>query len=359
MCFNILPEIKPIDLSQTPYRAKRGFIVAEGFEQRSLGFVSVCQDIAFNTIIVCRYLPQRPTKYDDLLHLLSEKNPCTKIEPLEFNRDDPFEFEVNLQTKLTALSEYKEIVVDISVMSKYMIMQIFCSLVSFPGSVRIIYTEPMSYAPRENEFEQYNTLQSDATLSPSMLPSSGVHNVVRTPLLTSIVMQKSPVLLVSFLSFNEQLIGALLAECNPMNLYLINGVSPHAEFAWREDATQKIHEPVLKMYPNDNPTDTLGALRQKVSILDYRETFNLLATIYKDHCVDKRIVLAPTGTKMQALGCALIKLCCSDIHVEYPIPESYYVEGYSSSEIRQIHQVVFENIPEFIRRLSNKYKLNE
>jgi hypothetical protein len=58
------------------------------------------------------------------------------------------------------------------------------------------------------------------------------------------------------------------------------------------------------------------------------------------------------------LGCALIKLCCHDIHIEYPIPESYYIDGYSSSEIRQIHQVVFNNIPEIITKISSEYKLN-
>jgi hypothetical protein len=169
-------------------------------------------------------------------------------------------------------------------------------------------------------------------------------------------MQKSPTLLVSFLSFNEQLIRALLSECSPMHLYLINGISPR--YQWREDAMLFIHENIRKEYIRDNPVNKNNKLERRTSIIDYRETFELLALIYKTHCIDNRIVLSLTGTKMQTIGCALIKLCCPDIHIEYPTPESYYINGYSSSEIRKIHQVVFNDIPDFIKEISMKFQLN-
>jgi len=61
---------------------------------------------------------------------------------------------------------------------------------------------------------------------------------------------------------------------------------------------------------------------------------------------------------MQALSCALLKICCADIHVEYPTPESYYVDGYSSSEIREIHQVLFTSFKNTIADVSSSFKLN-
>jgi hypothetical protein len=141
-----------------------------------------------------------------------------------------------------------------------------------------------------------------------------------------------------------------------MHLYLINGVSSH--YQWKENAMFDIHRHIRDEYQNENLVDADGFLQRKTNMLEYSETFKLLASIYRDNCVNYRIVLAPTGTKMQSLGCALIKLCCSDIHIEYPIPESYYIDGYSSSKIRQIHQVIFNNIPVIITKISSEYQLN-
>lgn len=62
---------------------------------------------------------------------------------------------------------------------------------------------------------------------------------------------------------------------------------------------------------------------------------------------------------MRALACVLLKLCCIDIHIEYPIPESYFIPDYSRSEIRAVHPVVFENFKNNIALDKNKYKLNE
>ncbi len=61
---------------------------------------------------------------------------------------------------------------------------------------------------------------------------------------------------------------------------------------------------------------------------------------------------------MQAVACALIKNCCEDIHIEYPTPESFYIEGYSSSKIKQIHQLIFDKYATNIQNISNMYSLN-
>jgi DNA-directed RNA polymerase subunit F len=333
---------------------KRLLVLSEGFEERSLSFISLSKDLELDKIIICKYYPQKKSKYTDLKSILSEYHKKAESIELTFKRFEPVEFENDFQDIFSQINNFDEVIVDISVMSKFLIMQIFYILSTFRGKVKIIYTEPTFHAPSEEEFNQSRALQSNATLLP--FSSSGVHNVIRTPLLSSTVMQKSPTLLVSFLSFNEQLIRALLSECSPMHLYLINGISSH--YHWREDAMLFIHENVRKEYIRDNPIDENNKLERRVSIIDYRETFELLASIYNTHCIDSRIVLSPTGTKMQTIGCALIKLCCPDIHIEYPTPESYYIDGYSSSTIREIHQVVFNDMPDFIKEISMKFRLN-
>jgi hypothetical protein len=346
---NSLPEVEILGMIKESL--KRILIISEGFEQRSLSFLENSEAICFDKIVLCRYLPKKESKYEEMKKVISKFHNKTQLEEVFFDRYNPFDFETNIDNKFKNINIYNEVVLDISVMSKYMIMQLVYSLSCYSGILRVIYTEPKNYAPTQEQYQSLNEIQINATI----LPSFGVHNVVRTPLLTSIVMQKSPVLLVAFLSFNEQLIRALLSECNPMHLFLINGVPPSLK--WREEAMRDIHKYIIKEYSKDNLLDN-GRLIRRTSTFDYRETFELLAEIYKEYGIDNRIVLAPTGSKLQALGCVLIKICCPDIHIEYPIPESYYIMGYSSSEIKQIHQIVFDNMPKVLANISGQYQLD-
>jgi hypothetical protein len=71
-------------------------------------------------------------------------------------------------------------------------------------------------------------------------------------------------------------------------------------------------------------TEDGGTLPQRAtSTLDYSETVEVLLGLYWSNATDYRIVLAPTGSKMQTLGCYIAKGIHTDIHVEYPTPESF------------------------------------
>lgn len=349
-----IPKVEHFDAGSVEAKKIRLLIVSEGFEKRSLTFLSECK-CSFQKIVICKYAPPKDSKFDILYKSASEKCSPNEIYQESYNRFEPFDFECNMENQLATMHSFEEIVVDISVMSKYMIMQIIGLLKSFQGDLRIIYTEPMSYAPQCEVTEKGQHVTEEQSYA-AQLPSSGVQNIVRTPLLSSIIMQRSPTLLVSFLSFNEQLIRALLSEYNPARLLLINGIPTHC--SWREKSTNNIHKSVIKEYHQDNPLDENGLLARKSNTLHYHETLDLLAEIYKEYCEDYRIVLSPTGSKMQALACALIKNCCEDIHIEYPTPESYYVDGYTSAEIREVHQVLFRSFNNFLISLADDLDLN-
>jgi len=344
-----LPKIE--DLNNDYTGNKKLLILAEGFEERSLSFIT-SSNTEFTNIVICKYFPEKKSKYNNLRSIISQFYAQSKICELIYNRYEPFDFETSFLEYINNINYFDDIVIDISVMSKYLIMQIICMLSGYTGNIKVIYTEPVLHAPLKDEYEKNKVSQINATI----LPSYGVHNVIRTPLLTSTVMQKSPILLITFLSFNEELIKALLSEFNPMHLFLINSVSKNN--LWKNDALLQLHNKIRMEYLNDNPLDTNNKLKRMVSTIDYRETFELIASLYRDYCINYRIVVSPTGTKMQALGCALIKLCCPDIHIEYPIPESFYIEGYSGSGIRKINQVTFSNISGMIDNLSEQYELN-
>jgi hypothetical protein len=327
-------------------------VCAEGFEDRSLSFASTIRQIAFANTFVITYRPIRKSRLPELMSACAA---CSRAspEPITYDRFRPAGFESEIASRLKeTLKHIDEIVIDISVMSKLMILILLNAVSTYSGKVRIIYSEPLDYAPTRSIFEEnLRTLQMAAAL-----PSYGVHDVVRTPMLTSVIMQRSPAIIVAFTSFNEKLIRALLSNFNPTHLFLINGVPP--TLSWREDATQRIHADILNDYRGDNPIDDLGKMQRRASTLYYDETFSVVGGIYREYCVSNRIVLAPTGSKMQALGCALVKLCCPDVHIEYPTPESFLIDGFSSTEIKCIHQVQFPQFKDFISRLAIESKLN-
>ena len=119
-----------------------------------------------------------------------------------------------------------------------------------------------------------------------------------------------------------------------------------------------IHQQVIDEYSRDNPVDNKGLLSHRTSTLDYRETVEILASLYIQYCFSHRLVVAPTGSKLQAVGTAIIKAICYDIHIEYPMPAKYFAENYSSVEIRKIHQIDFLNFKECLRTVDVEFGLN-
>jgi len=127
------------------------------------------------------------------------------------------------------------------------------------------------------------------------------------------------------MSMNEVLTQALINSISPSRLFLINGRPPH--HSWRERATAWIHDELRREWPEgDNPCNVKdgAALPVRVaSTLDYQETVDVLLDLYWSNAAQYRIVLAPTGSKMQTVGSFVVKAVHPDIHIEYPTPESF------------------------------------
>ena len=344
----ILPQITKLEIDSLLESRRRLWISAEGFEERTLSFGRALPgEQLFERALVFKYSPERKSR---LTELLAEVRPRSRecLPPVNFYRFEPAKTEFELAQMFPDLIQgIEEIVLDISVMSKLLILMLVYALRNFQGDLKVIYTEPQEYAPSQAEYEKHR----DRLELALTLPSYGVHQVVRTPALSSTVMLRSPTLVLAFTSFNEQLIRALLSSINPSRLLLVNGVPPLLK--WRERATQEIHSKIIQEYNADNDIDESGCLIRRTSTLDYSETVQLLADIYAENCFHHRIVVAPTGSKMQALAAGLVKLACSDVHIEYPTPESFYIEGYSSVEMRQIHELTFYRFARLVGEFSS------
>ena len=329
---------------------KRLFIGAYGFEKRSLGWAihQEGQGSILNRALMIRYSPSKGRNRIKLL-----KQALSRIginAPIDFlvNTYSPHRIEYSLCRKLESLLPYvEEVVVDISAMTKLLILVCLCELGKFRGTVRIVYSEAEEYSPSQEEYEQSkHDMKMMATF-----PSQGFESIIRMKCLSSIRMQGQPVTMLAFTSFNEQLVRHMLGTISPHRLLFINGRPPREDFAWREYATQEIHKRLIEEYPADNPLNDQGLLDRVASTLEYTETIDRLDEIYNRFGIYERIICAATGSKMQTVGLFFGKMKHPDIHIEYPTPDSYFTKNGISKEIREVHEIVVPKFSEFLTKL--------
>lgn len=350
------PAVTPV--SQLDSHHRRLLITAYGFEERALGWPESQYECApsLSQALIFRYVrPKGRNRIAALRRAVARL--CTSL-PVEVRYDvrSPHTVETHLDLALKSeLNRVDEVVVDISSMTKLMILVCLCKLAAFPGTVRIVYSEPKDYAPSQAEYAE----SKGAMEKMARFPSRGFDAIIRARCLSSIRMQGQPVILVAFTSFNEQLIRHMLGTISPHRLLFINGRPPRADYSWREHATQEIHQKLIEEYSVDNPCDRRDSLKRAASTLDYRETFRLLESIYSKYGAHERIIVAATGSKMQIVGLFFGKMAHPDIHIEYPTPDSYFVKGLSKG-IRQVHEVVVPEFRSFLQGLAEdrrKYPL--
>ncbi len=215
-------------------------------------------------------------------------------------------------------------------MSKLQIMLVLNCCKKEEFKLKILYCEAKSYKPAKEEFEA--SKQKKKVHQPSLQIFTGVHGVIRVKSLSSVSMQGQPSAAILFMSFNDILTQVFLNSVYPGRLFLINGKPPVHK--WREEATAWIHDRVRREWIEDNPLEwnkelSMHLPKRSVSTLYYKETVELLLNLYWKLSTENRILLAPSGSKMQTVGCFLVKALHPDIHIEYSAPEGF-VKGYSS-----------------------------
>lgn len=301
-------------------------IHSPGFEDRTMAFAEAILFSANAKAILLDYRPFNPkNRLADVRQTLLSRGIDVRDEDIiEYNRFEPGNFEDRLKNRLRSLLA-KRAYIDISTMSKLQIMLVLnvCNMLDL--RIGIIYSEAESYRPTQDEFEKSKLL--DKVHQPSLQIFTGVHGVVRVNSLASVAMQGQPTAAIVFMSFNDILTQVLLNAVYPGRLLLINGKPPIHE--WREEATAWIHARVRCEWADDNPVFVAKAgcvplPKRVVSTLYYDETVLLLLQLYWELSVDHRILIAPSGSKLQTVGCFLVKALHPDIHIEYPSPEGFF-----------------------------------
>lgn len=322
-------------------------IVSEGFEARALEWLKSLKDtVTFEKAIICKYEPARRSRYSEILTLV-KKHTKKELVCLSYNRFEPTVFEGTLREELVDADIYTDIYIDITVMSKLLIMIVINELKKYQNNLHFIYSEPVKWGPSKEQYER--AMKERKKGSAICLSSVGVGDIVRTPALSSVVMQKNPAVLIAGLSFNEQIVNILVNDISPEKIFLINQGCQRD--GWREEAIEEIHRGILDEYSYQS--DVIS----KFLLADYDKVFEYLVKIYKRYWLTNRIIISPTGYKVHAIAFALIKICCPDIHVEYPTPDSYLFDGYSSDEVQCVYELSFSDFEKSLKEIYKSYEL--
>lgn len=345
--FNQLPSVKKCE--HLDFNPGDVLIHAPGFEDRTMAIFDVIPPLANFSALLLDYRPENPRN-----RLLEVQQRFAKLkihsDVLVYDRFDPNDFEDTLRNLLLQ-SGKPRIVVDISTMSKLAIILILQVCLRLELNLLIFYAEAQAYGPSQAEFEEAK--KNHEIHRPSIQIFTAIHGVVRVSSLASVAMQGQPTAALSFMSFNDVLTQALLNTVFPTRLFLINGRPPI--HSWREEATAWIHDQVRREWEDDNPLarsneESPWLPARTVSTLDYRETVLLLLHLYWQLSATHRIILAPAGSKMQAVGCFLVKALHPDIHIEYPSPEGFLPEY--STGISQRWIIDFSSLKETVDAIS-------
>ena len=297
-------------------------IFAGGFEDRTTALLESVSEVAFGArAILIDYDPGDPAnKSKSMIAQIKAARFTFDYEEdvLLFNRFSPDGFGRRLRLRLA--TGVRKVVVDISSMSKMALLLTLDVCRELDLDVSLFYTEAEFYGPSREDYEAAK--KAEQIHQPTIQVYSGIGGVVRSARLSSVAMQGEPLAAIMFMSFNEVLTQALLNCVYPSRLFLVNGRPP--EHHWREEATAWIHERLRSEWPEeDNPLNSIKLPERSTSTLDYRETVSTLLQLYWQLSSDYRLVLAPTGSKMQAVGAFICRALHPDIHIEYPTPKGY------------------------------------
>ena len=327
-------------------------IHSPGFEDRTMAVTNAIVPRAGSKCILIEYVPHnQENRLADVRSALFAKGiTTTQDDILAYNRFDPGDFELRLEERIIHHGVIG-VTVNISSMSKLAILLILGVCYKLRVSVKVFYAEATAYGPTQTEFEEAQ--KRNEIQRPTLQVYTGVHGVVRINSLASVAMQGQPTAAIVFMSFNNALTQVLLNTVYPSRLLLVNSRPP--VHRWRETATAWIHDQVRREWEHDNPL-TYDQEQDKwlpervVSTLQYDESVAALIESYWELSAKNRILLAPSGSKMQTVGCYIVKALHPDIHIEYPSPEGFAREY--SSGIGKTWLVDFGNLLERITAIA-------
>ena len=304
-------------------------LVCGGFEERAIAALHRTCAAGYTgfALGLITYRPSYPQNRTDELRQIG-RDAHLQITEFVYDRENPAGIGEDLKRFTRG---FTHVFVDISGMSRLLIVQTLVALLteSHNQAVTIIYGEAQEYPPTRAQFAQ-DRQRVDSELVLSYI-SSGIFEVASTPELASVSMLGEAIRLVAFPSFDPAQLSNLIQELQPTYTELIHGVPPASKNKWRTQAIDELNRP------------TLDALQRRAdhiaSTRDYRETLRILIKVYGERSMFDRIVVAPTGSKMQAVAVGIFRSVLYDVQIVYPTPQTFTAPDEHTIGIRQLYKV--------------------
>lgn len=345
---DFFPRIEPFDISIIPEDSI--YIGTAGFEDRCFTFLEECSknNLKFHRVIGIKYEPfDEKNKVDEFEKVATKLIKKNKLEWVTYNRHNPEEFSNSIENLKKLISSTENTVIDISGMSKFLIVTLLYGLRDYPGNIYIIYCEAKIYFPKPEDYASIKEKPPEET--PSFL-TTNVYKIVTTTELSSISMQGYPLLIIAFPTFNYKEMYALLNEITPQYLFKIEGIPREKHNQWRLEAIRWING---KIYNDFVPRIRID--EKESSTFDYIQTIEVLNDIYAEYKYSHKCIIAPTGSKLQALGVLFFKQMYPEIQLVYPVTAKFsneYTKG-----CKNIWYIKFKNFSEFMKKLGNFRKV--
>jgi len=335
----LFPQITPF--STKAISAPLTYIAAAGFEDRAMAVLDkfIQGSVRIKKAIVVEYKP-----YGDHRNRVSEfkeklQKVCNSVVWVSYNRRNPQEFQRRFSPILQSLDAYP-VLIDVSAMSKFLIMVTMQILKKIHSDVTLAYAEAEVYHPTREEFENK---KRKTGIVPDFL-TTGVYDILTISSLSSVSMQGYPILLAVFPTFNHFEIVALYHELSPQHMILFEE-DPHEEVdKWRLQAIREVNRGFF-----NNPDYSIEQIVQ--STFDYTATIETLERMYSKYCYSHKILLAPTGSKLQTIAAFMFKQLHPDIQIVYPVVEAFI--GEYSDGCRAIWSICLGRFSDFIASLNN------
>lgn len=290
-------------------------VMCAGFEDRAVGVLknAVAKSGDFKVIIV-HYLPliaeNRLGEIEEVCHQAK-----LQVTEVIYDRQNPAGFGTTLLEKVASIRG--RIFLDISGMSRLLIVQSLAALACKEGGLRkclVAYAEAAEYPPTTSEVRHALRQAEEDPIYTILLLSSGVFDVTVVPELSPTSIGGSQTRLVVFPTFSADQLTSLINELGPSRLTLIHGIPPRSQNKWRTEAITKI-----------NRIDSIRIPWEELSTstLDYRETLSALLELYSRYAERERLLISPTGSKMQAVAVGLFRAFIDDVQIVYPTPKEF------------------------------------
>ncbi len=286
-----------------------------GFEDRAVAVLKNALATSSNfKVIIVHYLPFiKENRLGEIIPLCHRAN--LQVSEVIYDRQNPTGFGTTLIEQVAEVQGH--IFLDISGMSRLLIVQSLAALACREGGLKdclVAYAEATEYPPTKSAVEQALKQADEDPIYTILLLSSGVFDVTVVPELSPTSIGGSQTRLVVFPTFSADQLTALINELGPSRLTLIHGSPPRSENRWRTDAIARI-----------NRLDSIRIPREELytSTLDYRETLSALVELYSSYSERERLLISPTGSKMQTVAVGLFRAFIDDVQIVYPTPKEF------------------------------------